>query len=115
MKHEQKINAPKMHGPAGRGGTGEKAKNFKKSIKQLLIHLKPYWLPIITALIFACTGTVFSILGPKILSKITEEIILGILPGASINFVKITTIGLWIVALYLVSALFSFIQDFIMA
>ncbi|HIV01446.1 MAG TPA: ABC transporter ATP-binding protein [Candidatus Caccopulliclostridium gallistercoris] len=115
MKHEQKINAPKMHGPAGRGGTGEKAKNFKKSIKQLLIHLKPYWLPIITALIFACAGTVFSILGPKILSKITEEIILGILPGASINFVKITTIGLWIVALYLVSALFSFIQNFIMA
>ena len=114
MKNEQQ-STPKMHGPAGRGGTGEKAKNFKKSIKQLLIHLKPYWLPIIIALIFACAGTVFSILGPKILSKITEEIILGILPGASINFVKITTIGLWLVVLYCVSAIFSFTQNFIMS
>ncbi len=114
MKNEQQ-KAPKMAGPAGRAGTGEKAKNFKKSIKQLLIHLKPYWPAIIIALIFACAGTVFSILGPKILSQITEEIILGIMPGASIDFVKITTIGLWLVVLYCVSALFSFTQNFIMA
>lgn len=116
MKNSQnQTNSPKMNGHGGNMSSGEKAKNFKKSIKQLLIHLKPYWLPIIIALIFACVGTAFSILGPKILSKITEEIILGLAPDASINFIKITTIGIWLIILYCISVIFSFTQNFIMS
>ena len=107
--------SPKFAGPNHRGNNRQKAKNFKKSIIQLLLHLKPYWILIGIALIFACAGTIFSILGPKILSKITTEIILGLSPNASINFVKITTIGIWLIILYCASALFSFTQNSIMA
>lgn len=93
---------------------GAKPKNFKKSFGQLVKNLKPYWLPIITSLVFACLGTVFSIVGPKILSKITTEVILGLQIG-SYNFARITTIGLWLVGLYAFSALLSFLQNFIMS
>ena len=107
--------SPKFTGPNPKGKSIEKAKDFKKSITKLLLHLKPYWILIGIALVFACAGTIFSILGPKILSKITTEIILGLSPNASINFVKITTIGIWLVILYCTSSLFSFTQNFIMA
>ena len=110
MKKQEKTSS---HSPMGKM-MGSKPKNFKKSFGQLVRSLKPYWLPIITALVFACLGTIFSIVGPKILSKITTEVILGLQIG-SYNFARITTIGLWLVGLYAFSALLSFLQNFIMS
>lgn len=110
MKKQEKTAS---HAPMGKM-MGAKPKNFKKSFGQLVKNLKPYWLPIITSLVFACLGTAFSIVGPKILSKITTEVILGLQIG-SYNFARITTIGLWLVGLYAFSALLSFLQNFIMS
>jgi len=57
------------------GGGGEKAKNFKSTMKQFIGYLKPYWASIIVVLVFAIAGTSFAIIGPKILGQMTNQIV----------------------------------------
>lgn len=106
-------------GPMGHGRMGtEKAKDFSGAIRKLLGYMKRYKGRIAVMLIFAVAGTAFNIAGPKILGKATTELFNGLVEKVNgtggIDFEKIGMILLWTMGLYLLSALFSFIQGFIM-
>lgn len=108
-------------GPGGHGGMmpGEKAKDFKGTSRKILAYIGRYKIAIVLVMICAVAGTIFNIVGPKVLSKATTEIFNGLVSkvsgGAGIDFHKIGIILLILLGLYCVSALFSFIQGFIMS
>ena len=105
-------------GHGGHGMPGEKAKDFKGTMKKLMSYLGMYKLPFLLVAVFAVGSTVFNILGPKILGKATTEIFNGLVGkisgGAGIDFDKIGRILILLLGLYVCSALFSFIQGYIM-
>ena len=105
-------------GGHGGGMSGEKAKDFKTAMKRLLSYMKRYRPQMACMFVFAIGSTVFSIIGPKILGKATTELYTGLVSkingGSGIDFGKIAAILLWVLGLYMVSALFSFIQGLIM-
>lgn len=109
-----------MPGPMrGNGMTTESAKNFKGTTKKLIKnYLSKYKIGLLIVLIFAIGSTIFTIVGPKILGNATTEIFNGLVNKlygkGGINFEKIGTILLTLLALYVVSAIFSFIQGFVM-
>lgn len=102
------------HGPA----PVEKVKDFKGSILKLLKYIGRYKIALAFVIIFAVASTVFNILGPKIMGNATTELFNGIISkfsgGAGIDFAAIANILLWLIALYVASALFAFIQGLIM-
>ncbi len=108
-------------GPGGHGGMmpGEKAMDFKGTTRKILSYIGSYKIAIVLVMISAVAGTVFNIVGPKVLSKATTEIFNGLVSkvsgGAGIDFHKIGVILLILLGLYCVSALFSFIQGYIMS
>ena len=109
-------------GPMGHGRgmmPGEKAKDFKGTMKKLMAYLGKYTYAIIAVFIFAIGSVAFSVIGPKVLGKATTEIFNGLIGkisgGDGINFDRIKIILLTLVGLYLVSAILSFIQGFIMS
>lgn len=107
-----------MGGHHGGAMTGEKAKDFKGSMAKLFKYMERYKFRFILMFVFAVAGTVFTIVGPKILGKATTELFNGLIAKVngtgSINFAKISTILLWVMGLYLISSLFSLIQGFVM-
>lgn len=108
----------RAHGPMGGMGAGEKAKNFKGTMKQLWKYLSRYWVALLLTVLFAVGSTVFAIIGPKILGNATTELFTGLMSkitgGAGINFEKITQILLFLLGLYILSAVFSYIQGWLM-
>jgi len=112
---------PMGGGPMGGGmGSGEKAKNFKGTMKSLLKHLKPYSISIIFVIIFAIGSAAFNIVGPKILGNATTDIFAGLMSkvsgtGDGIDFEKLGTTLLMLLGLYVVSAIFAFVQGYIMS
>ena len=100
-------------------GQVDKAKDFKKTLKKLIHYLNEHHLILIIIFIFAIGSTIFSIVGPKILGNATTELFNGVIAkltsNGSINFNKIYHILLILLALYLVSALFSYIQGYLMS
>ena len=109
-------------GPMGHGRgmmPGEKAKDFKGTMKKLMSYLGKYTYAIIAVFIFAIGSVEFSVIVPKVLGKATTEIFNGLIGkisgGDGIDFDKIKIILLTLVALYIVSAILSFIQGFIMS
>ena len=111
-----------MGGPGkgpGRGAPIEKAKDFKGTTKKLVKdYLSQYKIPLIIVMIFAIGSTIFSIVGPKILGNATTEIFNGLVNKISgnggIDFNKVGTILLTLLGLYIISAIFSFIQGLVM-
>ena len=109
-----------MSGPMRKGqGTVEKPKDFKKTTKKLInSYLAKYKIAIIVVILFAIGSTIFTIVGPKILGNATTEIFNGLVSkisgGNGIDFGKIGQIALTLIGLYIISALFSFIQGFLM-
>ena len=106
-------------GPMGRGRmNGEKAKDFSGAVKKLLRYMSKYKIRLIGMMIFAIVGTVFNIVGPKILGKATTELFNGLVAKVNgtggIDFDKIGKILLWTLGLYLCSAACSFVQGCIM-
>ena len=104
------------------GGRGmqptEKAKDFKGAMAKLFRYMGRYKFRFMLMFVFAVAGTVFNIVGPKILGKATTELYKGLVAKVNgtggIDFEKIGMILLWTLGLYLASALFSFIQGFVM-
>lgn len=98
---------------------GEKAKNFKGTIRKLIQYIGRYKFAVLAVLVFAVGSTVFTVVGPKILGKATTAIFEGLtgkLTGSgSIDFERIGQILLILLVLYLVSMLLSFIQGWIMS
>lgn len=107
-----------MGGPHGAAMAGEKARDFKGTMKKLMNYMGKYKIAIFFVFIFAIGGTIFSIVGPKILGKATTEIFNGLVGkvsgGSGIDFDKVGKILVAVLCLYAVSAAFSFIQGYIM-
>lgn len=109
--------------PRGRMGgrhgmSTEKAKDFKCTMKKLMGYLTQYKIGLLLVVIFAIGSTIFNIAGPKILGKATTELFHGLISkvsgGSGIDFDKIAKILIGLMCLYVCSALFSFIQGYIM-
>ena len=112
-----------MPGPMGgrRGAMPppQKAKNFKKTTSKLFKdYLAKYRIALIIVFIFAIGSTIFTIVGPKILGNATTEVFEGLVRklsgGNGIDFEKIAQIAITLLSLYIISAIFSFIQGFTM-
>ena len=130
-KDKEKLNNPTTLPPRGPriGGLGlgrrhgggirglvEKPKDFKGTMRKLIKYLKPYYVSIIVVLILAMASTVFTIISPKILGDITNEIVVGIknITQGGIDFSAILHLITILVGLYLIGALCSYLQGWIM-
>ncbi len=100
------------------GLTGEKAKDFKGTIRKLLDYMGLFKLALVVVLIFAIISTIFNVLGPKILGNATTELFTGVMLKLSgqgeIDFTKIGKILTGLMGIYIVSAVFSFAQGWMM-
>ncbi|ULM99122.1 ABC transporter ATP-binding protein/permease [Peribacillus frigoritolerans] len=111
------------HGPGGGNMMmmGQKAKDFKGTLKRLLTYLKPRRNRLISVFLAAIMSTIFMIVGPKIMGNAITELFEGAygkfqgVPGAVINFDKIGQILLLLAGLYALSSLFSYVQQYIMS
>ena len=112
------THRPGRHGPGGRMMPGEKAKDFKGTIGRLLSYLGGYKAAVAVVMIFAAAGTVFNVLGPKILGSATTELFNGLMAKVAgtggIDFGRIGRILTLLLGLYLTSAAFSFAQGWLM-
>ncbi|KKO54686.1 ABC transporter ATP-binding protein [Paenibacillus sp. DMB20] len=124
--HKKEGGHPRGGGPFGGGPHGpgmpaEKAKDFKGTFRRLTGYLKPHSGKLLAVLVAAILSTVFSIVSPKILGEATTKLFEGLMaqrqgvPGAGIDFAAIQEIMLWLAGLYLFSALFGYIQQYVMA
>ncbi len=109
-------------GPMGPGMMqgAEKAKDFRGTIKKLVQYLKKYQVLILVVFCFAAAGALFAIIGPKILGTVTTEVFEGIMgkitgTGEGIDFNSIARTMLILLGLYVLSALFIYIQGWIMS
>lgn len=111
----KRPRGPMGHGP---GMVTEKARDFKGSTKKLIKYLGRYWAAIIAVMIFAAVSTVFSVAGPKVMGKATTALAEGLMNKIAgtggIDFDYIAKILLFTLALYVVSAIFMFVQGLIM-
>ena len=108
-----------MPGPHGKPGMApEKAKDFKGTLRKLLAYLGKYRIAVLAVLLFAVASTVFSVIGPKILSTATTELAAGLqrkLAGTGgIDFAKIAHILLSVLAIYVVSSLCAFGESWLL-
>ncbi len=114
------MPAGPMGGHGKKGASPGKAKDFKKTMGTLLHYLQPYHTAIGAVLIFAVCSTVFNIVGPKLLGKVTTKLFEGLIAyfmgtGLLTDFDYISRMLLLLLGLYVVSALLSYIQNFIMS
>jgi ATP-binding cassette, subfamily B, multidrug efflux pump len=127
MSSEEKEKAsPPSSGAKGPGsGPVQKAKDFKGTAKRLLAYLGPHRGKLMIIFFCAILSAVFSVLSPKILGKATTRLLHGIIgkvaayqyhqPVPSIDFNYIGTIILVLIGLYIISCVFSYIQQYLMA
>ncbi|MCQ6561990.1 ABC transporter ATP-binding protein [Paenibacillus mendelii] len=106
---------PGRGGPGGMGMPVQKAKNFKVTLKRLIGYLKPHGFALLIVLVTAVLSTVFSILGPKIMGKATTELYRSFVERTPIDFTYIWNILIILAGLYVISSLFSYIQQYVMA
>ena len=117
---ENGMPARRHRGPMGpgHGFVGEKPKDFKGSMGKLIRYMGNYWAAIIVVMIFAAVSTVFSVLGPKVMGKATTALADGLMSKITgtggIDFSYIGKILLITLSLYVASAVFSFVQGWIM-
>lgn len=107
------------HGPGGMIMHGEKAKDFKGTFRKLARYMGRYKISLVFVLLFAVVSTVFDIVGPKILGEATTTLFSGIMnkisgTGNGIDFGYIGSIMIWLLVIYVTSALFGCIQGYIM-
>jgi ATP-binding cassette subfamily B multidrug efflux pump len=118
-------------GPMGRGGWGamgrpvEKPKDFKGTLKRFLVYFVPQKYRLLVVFGAAILGTTFNIVGPKILGLATTKLFDGLLakyrafqlhqPAPGIDFKYIATVLLILLGLYIISAIFMYVQQYVMA
>ena len=107
-----------MNGPMHMGKSLDRASDLKGTLKNLVKYLKEYHIALIIVFILAVSSTIFTIVGPKILGNATTELFKGIMAmiagTGEIDFNKIGNILLILLGLYVISAILSYIQNFIM-
>jgi len=116
MSEKKQSRGPR----GGMGAPGEKAKDFKKTMLKLGEYLEPYKVSVIVVIIFAIVSTVFSIVGPKLLGKVTTKLVEGLLAwyaqtGLLTDFKYIGRMATILIILYIISAVCSYIQSYIMS
>ena len=121
MSETRQSHSAPRRGPMGHGGMrgGEKAKDFKGTIGKLLAYMGRYKIGLFFVLLFAAGSTVFNIFGPKILGNATTELFNGLVAKINgtggIDFGRIAQILLFLLGMYLIAAVFSSIQGWIMS
>ncbi len=124
MMHGGPMQPGRGRGPMGRGGPmammkGDKARDFKGTMSKLIAYLGQYKVAVIIVFIFAIASTAANIVGPKLLGNATTKLFEGVMAQlsgtGSIDFNYIGQIVLLTIGLYLVSALFAYLQGWIMA
>ncbi|RFU94058.1 ABC transporter ATP-binding protein [Sphaerochaeta halotolerans] len=119
-----KKSMPQRNPTRPRGGhgmmmQGEKAKDFSGSMAKLIAYLGAYKWAILFVWVLAIISTIFTILGPKFLGMATDELFSGIMAklagSGDVNFGRISQIIIFLIGLYIVSALFSYLQRYVMA
>ena len=117
MNSKSKASPPvkrrKGHGPMGMM-PGEKAENFKETMKTLMQYMRPFKLQIIAVIILAVASTAFSIISPMILGMATDAAVQGVL-GQGIDYSLLKNIIMILISLYIISFGFSVLQSYIMA
>lgn len=112
-------NPTRPRGGHGMMMQGEKAKDFSGSMAKLIAYLGAYKWAILFVWILAIVSTVFTILGPKFLGMATDVLFSGIMAklagSGDVNFGRISQIIIFLIGLYTVSALFSYLQRYVMA
>lgn len=118
----EKKQAPRMggFGPGHMGGSGEKAKDFNRTMLKLFHYADEYHTQIIAVFILAAASSAFSILGPKMMGKVTTKLFEGLIAyalgtGLLTDFKYIGSHILLLIGLYLLSALFAYVQGYIMS
>ncbi len=112
-------NSGKMMGHGS--GVVEKAKDFKGTLKRLIKYLNHYKKSIILVFVAAILSALFSIVSPKILGQATTKIFEGVMlkvkgvPGGGIDFNAIGTILILLIVLYVISSIFNYMQQYIIA
>jgi ATP-binding cassette, subfamily B, multidrug efflux pump len=108
-------------GPGGMmGAPGAKAKDSRKTLQTLLHYLQPYRTKIIIVIVFAALSSVFSIVGPKLLGKVTTKLAEGLLAyyfrtGLYMDFSYMGRMIMLLISLYTISSIFAYLQGFIMS
>lgn len=125
QQSKERMGGGGHRGPgAGHGAMGrpvEKAKDFKGTLRRLIHYLAPHKTQLLAVLLMAILSTVFSVLSPKVMGHATTKLFEGIMakmkgvPGASIDFQYVGQIILILIGLYLLSAAFGYIQQYLMA
>ena len=124
MADETKTQIPKptrQRGPMGRMGgmrRGEKAKDFKGTMRQLLGYIGQHKIAVFTAVAFAVCSVIFNIVGPKVLGQVTTKLFEGLVAKVNgtgdVDFAWIAkTLG-FLLCLYLASSACSLIQGWLM-
>ena len=115
---------PPMFGRPPMGGIGmpvQKAKNFRGTLNRLLNYLRPHRAAIAVVLACGVIGTIFTVLGPRLLGQATTAVFEGFIakqrgiPGAGIDFAFINRLMIQMVALYLIANLFQYLMQYLMA
>jgi ATP-binding cassette, subfamily B, multidrug efflux pump len=130
-ERRQQRTSTMQAGPMGRGGWGamgmpvQKAKNFQGTLRRLLGYFLPQKYRLMIVLASAILGTVFNIVGPKILGLATTKLFEGLLakyqaflrhqPAPGVDFGYIATVLLILLGLYIISAIFMYVQQYVMA
>ena len=107
-----------MPGPHRRGPASERARDFKGTLKHLVIYLAHERIPLVIALVCAVASVVFNVVGPRILGQATTKLFEGIaakvMGTGSIDFAGIGYILAGLLCLYVTSAAFNFCQGWLM-
>jgi len=113
-----------MFGGRPIGGIGmptQKAKDFKGTLNRLLGYLRPHRAGLVVILLTGAIGTIFGVLGPKILGMATTRVFEGFVakargvPGAEVDFDYVGRILIWLIALYIVGNAFQYLMQYLMA
>ncbi|MCM1403902.1 MAG: ABC transporter ATP-binding protein/permease [Prevotella sp.] len=117
---EQTRRTPRRGFGGSRGRVAEKPKNFKQALKNMLIYLKPFLPAVIVAVILAVVSSILSIVGPNQISELSNQILVGVPTNFNpqpdpINMDIVLRIAITLLIIYGCSAVFSYIQQFIMA
>jgi ATP-binding cassette subfamily B protein len=124
MNSQQRPKGPRggfgPGGPPGFGAPPQKAKDARKTLRSLGQRLSPYGVSIVTVMVFAIASTIFSIVGPKLLGKVTTKLVEGLIAwytgtGLLTDMAYINRILSWLVILYVVSSVCSYVQGYIMS
>jgi len=118
--NEQSSSAADMMMDGAGEGVAQKAKDVKKTVKKLINYLSPHKAAIIIVMIFAVVSTVFSVIGPRVMGRVTTILVDGIVAnimgtGLLTDFRQMGNLTAILIGLYIISAITNFFQELIMA